>query len=217
MLQQAIRGIFSHFPYEASLKYSAKFKPFRANVRLKRDKVQLNLSKEWKPVSPEIQIGLIQELLLKILKGKLKPLRSTTDNIELYNTFIKKLHLAIPKTKSHPLLESSFNRVNEQYFFGLIALPNLIWSDSVNKLGSYEYATDTIAISKCLMHDLEALDYVMYHEMLHKKYKFYTKNGRSYHHTRKFREKEKEFQNSALIERRLKSIIRKKKLFFDFL
>lgn len=211
MLKQAINELYNEFPYAIKLKYSAKFKPYRANIRLREDKIQLNLSKKWKTVSKEIQIGLIQELLLKILKNKLKPLKITTQNIELYNIFMKKLHLGIPKTEIDPTLEQSFNKVNEKYFYGLIEKPNLVWANSSTKLGSYEYGTDTITISRILKDDEEILDYVMYHEMLHKKHKFYTKNGRSYHHTREFRKKEKEFKNSDMMEKRVNLIVKNRK------
>ena len=211
MFKQAINELYSNFPYEHYLKYSAKFKPYRANVRLIADKIQFGLSKKWKTVSKEIQIGLIQELLLKILKNKLKPLRTTTQNIELYNIFMKKIHLGIPKTETDPILDESFNRVNENYFLGLIEKPNLAWHDSSHRLGSYEYGSDTISISnKLISASKEILDYVMYHEILHKKHKFENRKGRNYHHTAKFRNDERKFENQERIERELKNINQKR-------
>ena len=88
MLKQAIDELYSEFPYVYSLKYSGKFKPYRANVKLMGDDIQFNLSKKWKTVSKDIQIGMVQELLLKIMKKRLKPLRKNTQNMELYNIFI---------------------------------------------------------------------------------------------------------------------------------
>src|SRR3989344_401200 len=211
MIKQALDELFSTFPYEADLTYSGKFKPYRANVRLHDRHIQFNLSKKWKAVSPEIQAGLIQELALRILKKRVKPLKQHTESIELYHTFIKKLHLGIPKTQSDPLLEQSFNSVNELYFSGFMEMPNLTWADSITKLGSYEYASDLITISTLLRDDAEALDYVMYHEMLHKKHKFHAKNGRSHHHTHEFREDEQRFRDAAEVEKRLNRLVRKKK------
>ena len=128
---------------------------------------------------------------------------------------MKKIHLAAPKTKSHPILEDSFNRVNNNYFYGLIEKPNLIWTNSTYKLGSYEYGSDTIMISKALKNaDKEMLDYIMYHEMLHKKHKFTRKNNRSFHHTSKFKKDEREFENSKLIEKRLKNLLTRKRFSF---
>ena len=216
MLKKAIGELYSEFPYETKLKYSGRFKPYRANVRLRGEDIQFNLSKKWKTVSKEIQSGLIQELLLKIMKKKLKSLRTNTQNIELYNIFMKKIHIAVPKVDIDPVLEESFDRVNSGYFYGLLDKTNLKWCNaSFSKLGSYEYGTDTINISNVLRDvDRELLDYVMYHEMLHKKHKFTKKGNRSYHHTSEFKRDEKEFENSKLIEKRLSRLLVRKRLSF---
>lgn len=187
--------------YELKLRYTDKFKPYNANVRYKKNSMQFNLSRKWKTVSAEIQIGLIQCLLLKVLKE-----RGRTINIDLYGHFMRSLHIAVPKTNTHPLLEESFNKVNEDYFTGMMEKPNLIWHNSISRLGSYDYGSDTISISKMLLQDRNALNYVMYHEMLHKKFKFSSNNGRNCHHSREFREQERKFIASEELERRLKHI-----------
>ena len=46
MLKQAIDELYTNFPYETKLKYSGKFKPYRANVRLSNNLIQFNLSKK---------------------------------------------------------------------------------------------------------------------------------------------------------------------------
>ena len=197
------------FSYEAKIKYSGKFKGYNANVRLFRNTLTFSLSKKWKTISKEIRIGLLQSLMVKLFK-----IKKTTDNIEMYNSFLKYVHIAIPKTKSHPILEESFDRVNGKYFFGLIEKPNLRFGkDSSYQLGSYDYGTDTITISNLLSTaSIQMLDYVMYHELLHKKHKFIDINGKSYHHTSEFRRKEREFENSELIEKELKRLGRKKEI-----
>ena len=53
--------------FNFSLKYSRKFKPYNANVKLFGSSLIFNLSRDWKKISKEIQMGLIQELLAKIL------------------------------------------------------------------------------------------------------------------------------------------------------
>lgn len=201
--------------YEFKIKYSAKFNPYNANVKYTGNKLTFNLSKSWKSISSDIKIGLIQSLLLKIFKKKIN-----TINIDMYNIFMKKIHIAAPKTKSHPILEASFNRVNNLYFYGLIEQPNLEWNNSNYKLGSYEYGSDTITISSTLKNtEKELLDYVMYHEILHKKHKFTSKHGRNLYHDKEFRKKEKSFPNSLIIEEKLKKLPRmhnKRRSFFRF-
>jgi len=194
------------FNYSVKLKYTARFKPYNANVRHYKNNFEFSLSKQWKHISKDIVIGLIQTLLLKIFSDK-----KQTINIDLYNSFIRNLHISIPKQKSDPILESSFNRVNKKYFYDLMEIPNLEWgSNSKRKLGSYDYHTDTISISKIFLDaEPELLDYIIYHELLHKKIKFKNKANRSYHHTKEFRLKEKEFENHKEMEKKIKLLIRK--------
>jgi hypothetical protein len=187
------------FNHKTQIKYSGKFKPFNANVRYTSNKITLNLSKSWRNIDKEITIGLVQELLVKIFK-----IRTHTNNMDMYTSFIKNLHIVAPKTESHPLLESSFQRINDRHFSNILEQPNLKFGRrSFSKLGSYEYASDTVTISQALEHDLELIDYVMYHELLHKKHQFKTKNGRSLHHSTKFRQDENKFPNKDLMEKRL--------------
>ena len=184
--------------YSISVKYSRKFKPYNANVRKYGSSFIFNLSRNWKKISKEIQIGLIQELAVKILHDKKK-----TMNMELYSLFMKNVHIAIPKIKTDSILEASFNRDNDKFFNGMLDKPNLQWgSSSTSKLGSYEYGSDTITISTIFKENPhELLDYVMYHEMLHKKFKFENKNGRTLHHSPEFKRIEAKFPNRDLIEK----------------
>ena len=197
--------------YSVSLKYSRKFKPYNANVKRYGNNLIFNLSRNWKKISKEIQIGLIQELMVKILKNKKK-----TMNIELYNLFMKNVHLAVPKTKTDKILEESFNRINEIYFNGMLDMPNLQWgSDSTSKLGSYEYGSDAITISSIFKNaNQQLLDYVMYHEMLHKKFKFESRNERNIHHSNEFKKMEAKFENKDLIEKEISKLAKKHRFGF---
>lgn len=193
--------------FKTKLRYSKAFKGYNANIKLYNNLLEARLSKKWHMINKEIQLGLIQSLLIRLFKEK-----KNTTNIDLYHNFIKNVHIAIPKTNSDPLLENSFNRVNEKYFLNLIEQPNLEFNNSVNKLGSYEYGSDTITITKYLKESSnELLDYVMYHEMLHKKHKFNNTGTKTNHHTKEFKEEEKKFENSYQIEKQLKYLVTKNK------
>ena len=213
LIEEAFNQLYpeKELKYSVSLKYSRKFKPYNANVKRYGNNLIFNLSRDWKKISKEIQIGLIQELMIKILKDKNK-----TINMELYNLFMKNVHLAVPKTKTDAILEESFNKVNEAYFNGMLDKPNLQWgNDSTSKLGSYEYGSDTITISSIFRNaNQQLLDYVMYHEMLHKKFKFQNKNGRNLHHSIEFKKMEAKFENRDLIEKEISKLARKHRFGF---
>lgn len=190
------------FRYAVSIRYSGRFKAYNANARMRRDAISFSLSRKWKGVDDEIKIGLVQELLVSLLKD-----RRNTLNMDLYNNFIKNIHLSVEKTESNPMLEGSFMRVNQMMFDGLVERPNLLWGKPRKRtLGTYSYNNDSITFNSALMKDTEALDYVMYHELLHKKLKFRHDNGRSYHHTTEFKAMERRFPNAEQIEKRLKKL-----------
>lgn len=193
------------------VKYSGHFKNYNANAKYNSEKVEFNLSRDWRRIDDDIQIGLIQSLIVKILKLK----RKKTTQMELYESFMKGLSKYARKNEFEPELEDSFNRVNERFFNGLMDKPNLVFaSESFHKLGSYEYSSDTINISKIFQdlpdEELRLLDYVMYHELLHKKHSFNVKNGRHQSHTKAFRADEKKFGETA--EQELTNWLRRKKL-----
>lgn len=209
MIEEAFIGVFPEksFSYDAKIKYSGRFKGYNANVQFNRFSKELifNLSKNWRSVDRNIKMGLLQDLMCRMFKKKAR-----TTNIDLYNIFIKQAHLAVPKTKTHPVLEASFNRVNDVFFAGMIDQPNLQFSEGRRTVGHYDFGTDTVSISRHLLEHQDCMDYVMYHELLHKKFKFKNKNGRTFHHTSEFRKMEKAFPDSEKIEKKLGVVLNKK-------
>lgn len=219
LIKEAFRQLYpeKEFGYSVSLKYSLKFKPYNANVKMRGSNLIFSLSKDWKKISSEIQIGLLQELLLKILhnddkiNGKRIYGKRKTISMELYSLFMKNVHLAAPKIKTDLALEESFDRVNAAYFCGMIDKPNLQWgSGSTSRLGCYEYGSDTITISAIFKDTKkELLDYIMHHEMLHKKFKFQDSNGRKLHHSPEFKEMERMFENRDFLEKEVSRLARR--------
>jgi predicted SprT family Zn-dependent metalloprotease len=219
MISRAYFELFNEpCEYTTSLKYSHAFKGFNANIKMRTNHIEVRMSREWKGVSEDIQVGLIQLLLTKLFNKKEKRSAQETINMDLYKRFIKTLPKYTTVTKSDPTLLESFNRVNNDYFNGFLETPNLTWGEeSFSKLGTYEYATDTVRMSTILAKDANLLDYVMYHELLHKKLQFYDKNGRSFHHTHAFKELEKKYKDPDA-EAKLHEFLRryKRKSFFKF-
>lgn len=201
LLYEACWLLWKEVPFETSVRYSGRFKSFNARIQRKHNTVTLSMAKKWKKISKDIQLGLAQLMLCKLLKKNMH-----TDYIDLYYAFMKHAHLAVIKTKSHPKLAQSFERVNKTYFYGTLEQPNLVWGNHATRtLGTYDYGTDTIRVSKLLQDD-ELLDYVMYHELLHKKLKFKSKGTYSRYHTKQFREQEQQFKNAKQCEQKLQKL-----------
>ena len=206
-VEAAFRRLFpgQEMNYGLKVRFSGKFSPYNANVRKQGNLLVFSFSREWKSVSSEISIGLVQELLLKILKKN-----GSTTNIDLYNAFVKKLYLSADKTETDSKLEQIFEKVNVEYFHGSMDQPNLKWGlNSRSRLATYDYHTDTISVSTVFRSaDEKLLGYLLYHEMLHKKLKF---SSRNVHHSREFRIMEKAYEDRDEMEKRLNFFVRKRK------
>ena len=190
-----------------SFKFSRKFKDYNANVRRSNKDLTFSLSYSWKNVNDEILIGLVQHLLLRILKKKPKK----TMNISLYLSFLHNLHLASPKKKSDPLLLELFDELNQTYFDNLMDAPNIVWGlNSKSVMANYSCKTDTITVNHIFKgSSRDMLSYLLYHEMLHKKLKFKaTDSGKMIHHGSEFRRLEKNYPNRALLEKLVNKHIR---------
>jgi hypothetical protein len=95
-------------------------------------------------------------------------------------------------------LEDVFERVNRHYFKGKILKPHLTWSKILTrrKMGHYQPSTDTVLISLTLDTPRTPeyfIDFIMYHELLHKHLGMKVVGGRRYAHTRAFRTAERRF------------------------
>jgi hypothetical protein len=99
---------------------------------------------------------------------------------------------------AHHNLEQVFERVNRACFGGQVARPRLAWSSTIARrlLGFYQHASDRLTISRVLDDARvppEAIDLVMYHELLHKQLGVQMVNGRHYAHTEAFHTAERKF------------------------
>jgi len=98
----------------------------------------------------------------------------------------------------HRNLEDMFARLNQQFFDGLLGQPNLGWSRRASRsmLGHFDPSHNAIIISRIFdrpgASEL-ALEYVLFHEMLHLRYPVDHRGVRRRVHTREFRDAEKKF------------------------
>jgi predicted metal-dependent hydrolase len=119
-------------------------------------------------------------------------------------------HVSGPQGQ-HYNLEEIFEKLNFQYFHGLMARPQLGWSRTRSRtlLGHYDPSHHAIILSSILDHENVpqlAVEYVMYHEMLHLRHPAEHRGARRCVHTKEFREAEKSFLGLAEAKRMLKSL-----------
>ncbi len=100
---------------------------------------------------------------------------------------------------NHYDLEAMFEDLNFRYFYGLMARPALGWSKRASRttLGHYDPSHNVIVLSKLLDRKQVppiAVEYVLFHEMLHIKFPVEHRALRRCVHTRDFKEAERVFE-----------------------
>lgn len=121
----------------------------------------------------------------------------------------------IPSSSGHAHnLDESFERVNAAYFAGGIPKPRLHWNRvlTARKFGHYESARDTVMLSVSLDDPTvpeQVVDYVMYHELLHKRHGVKLTNGRRLAHTSAFRKEDQSFKGYEYAVARLNALTRR--------
>ncbi len=98
----------------------------------------------------------------------------------------------------HYDLDEVFETLNRRFFNGLMGRPLLTWSEVTARrlLGHYDPARNTIMVSRVFDRrntPRYAIEYLMYHEMLHLKHPVKQRNGRRCVHSAAFQEDEKLF------------------------
>jgi len=101
--------------------------------------------------------------------------------------------------------------VNAAYFQGEMPRPGLTWSRQVTgrKFGHYDSTRDVVMVSMSL--DTPAVpayvvDFVVYHELLHKRLGVHWQNDRRAVHTPAFRREERRFRQYDLAEAALRQL-----------
>jgi hypothetical protein len=95
-------------------------------------------------------------------------------------------------------LEEVFDALNLRFFGGLLGRPELTWSEQMAKraLGHYDAAHNTIVVSRVFDRPSSpryAIEYLLYHEMLHLKHPVKLRGLRRCVHPRAFKDEEKLF------------------------
>lgn len=95
-------------------------------------------------------------------------------------------------------LEKVFDDLNHRFFYGLLARPQMTWSRdrARNRLGHYDPAHNAIVVSRVFDHPrvpCYALEYIVYHEMLHLKHPVKLRGSRRCVHSAEFQAEEKLF------------------------
>ena len=158
--------------------------------------------------------ALILEALAHILLGKLYRRETPRAYHDRYRRYLHRkdmrraLHLVrqtrgrkrilAPQGRVYDL-ESMFEELNFRYFHGLMARPSLGWGVRTSRttLGHYDASHNAIVLSGILDGEKVprlAVEYVLFHEMLHLRFPVDHRGARRCVHTPEFKEAEKQFE-----------------------
>jgi hypothetical protein len=181
-------------------------------LRLRRDVAYVRLS----DILHEAPVPVI-EAAAAILLGQMYRRRVPRELRELYREFAlahsTRLHIAHVRRKrarripDNPLgsahdLEPLFALLNDQYFDGRLHRPRLSWSARPwrSQFGCYDPSLDQIVMNKRLDRaevPSYAVEFILYHEMLHVKHPLRTAACGLQAHSPEFRAEEKRFAHYA--------------------
>jgi len=177
-------------------------------IRLRDNKLLFRIS-DLLEAAPETVLHAIAHILIaKIYRKPIDPVFAAR-----YRRFIgsraisEKAHLLRQmrgrKRIDGPLgnvyhLDEIFEELNTKFFFGLLARPNMTWSQNTARhmLGHYDPAHNAIVVSRVFDHirvPRYVVEYIVYHEMLHLKHPVRLKGSRRCVHPKQFQEEEKLF------------------------
>jgi predicted metal-dependent hydrolase len=177
-------------------------------IRLRDGKIYARLSDllEGAPLT-------VLESIVHILLAKLYRKRIEDTHAVRYRRYVsshdlsRKAHLIrqmrgrkkILPAKGHVYdLEEIFETLNQRFFFGLLGRPQMTWSSNHSRqsLGHYDPAHNAIVVSRIFDHPTVpryAIEYLVYHEMLHLRHPVKLRGSRRCVHSREFLAEEKLF------------------------
>lgn len=198
-----------------------RFTSLNTTIRLRDGALHVRLS-DLLEASPEsVHRSIAHILIAKIYRKAIAPAHADRYRRYISSDAVSKSaqHIRITRGRKristtagrYYNLDEVFEAVNLRFFHGLMGRPVLTWSAHAARraLGHYDAAHNTIVVSKVFDRaDTPrcAIEYLLYHEMLHLKHPVRVKAGRRCVHSREFQAEERLFPKIAEAKEYLKGI-----------
>ncbi len=208
IFQESYRELRPRAPIPELVVEFFAFANINNTIRLREGKLLVRLS-DLLEGSPDAVLRAIAHILLA--KMYRKPIER--NHATRYRRYVSSHHIS---EKAHLLrqmrgrkrietaqgriynLESVFDDLNVRFFHGLLARPQMTWSrdHARNSLGHYDPAHNAIVVSRVFDHPRVpryAVEYIVYHEMLHLKHPVKLRGSRRCVHSAAFQAEERMF------------------------
>jgi predicted metal-dependent hydrolase len=198
-----------------------RFTSLNTTIRLREGTLHVRLSDLLEHSPETVHHAIAHILLAKIYRKPISPAQADRYRRHVSSEAVAKgaEHIRLTRGRKRISthlgrfydLEEVFESLNQRFFHGLMGRPTLTWSAHAARrmLGHYDAAHNTIVVSRVFDRaDTPrcAIEYLLYHEMLHLKHPVKVKAGRRCVHSREFQAEERLFPELEAAKEYLKRI-----------
>ncbi|HEY9136844.1 MAG TPA: M48 family peptidase, partial [Terriglobus sp.] len=208
MFQVAYRDLRPRAPMPPFEIRYRRFVSLNTTIRLREGRLHVSLSDLLEGAPPSVLQAIAHILLAKLYRKPIEPFHADRYRRYTQSDAVSKQAEQTRQTRGRKKinthlgryydLEEVFETINRRFFHGLMGRPVLTWSSHKARrmLGHYDAAHNTIVVSRIFDGPNVprfAIEYLMYHEMLHLKHPVRVKAGRRCVHSREFQAEERLF------------------------
>ncbi len=185
-----------------------RFTSVNTTIRLREGRALVRLSDVLEGAPPSVLAAIAHILLAKLYRKSIAPAHAHRYRQYLGSAAVLERAEQLRRSRGRKRissaqghfynLEAIFADLNQRFFDGLLGQPVLTWSTQRARrlLGHYDAAHNTIVVSRVFdtaQTPRFAIEYLLYHEMLHLKHPVRMRGGRRCVHSREFQQDEKKF------------------------
>lgn len=185
-----------------------RFTSLNTTIRLREGKLHVRLSDLLEHAPESVHAAIAHILLAKLYKKSIGAAYADRYRRYVSSEAVTRQAQHVRQTRGRKRiftarghcydLEEVFETLNARFFHGLLGRPVLTWSahHARRMLGHYDPAHNTIVVSRVFDRPDTprcAIEYLLYHEMLHLKHPVRTRAGRRCIHSREFQAEERLF------------------------
>ena len=205
--------------------FRVEFYPFASvnnTIRLRDSRLHVRISDLLEGAPDSIIEAIAHILLAKIYRQPIERMHATrfrryvaSHDISTKAHLVRQLRgrkrIQSPRGLFYDL-EQIFEQLNVKFFHGLLARPQMTWSQirSRHSLAHYDPAHNAIVLSRILDRETVprvAVEYVLFHEMLHLRYPAEHRGSRRCVHTPAFKLAEKQFEQLKQAKELLRKLL----------
>jgi hypothetical protein len=208
IFEQEYRALRPRAPMPPIAVRFRRFTSLNTTIRLRGGQIRVSLSDLLEGAPEPVHRAIAHILLAKLYKKTIDPSQNlrykrftasaaVTRQTELVRHARGSKRFSGPEGRFYHL-EEVFDSLNARFFGGLLGRPELTWSEHMAKraLGHYDAAHNTIVVSRVFDRPSSpryAIEYLLYHEMLHLKHPVKMRGVRRCVHSREFKADERQF------------------------